>query len=243
MVLSCAGRTEDTGAAMTKPATSTTTSRRGRRGALLSRVAGEAILTMGLLMLLFVGYQMVFLPLVTSHTQHALEQQLSQRWQRQAHAPQAAPDPWDAGTPANAAPLALLTIPRLGMHWVVVEGVTLADLRLGPGHYTGTQYPGQIGNFAVAGHRIHRVFWDLDQIVVGDPIIVRTANAVYTYVVTSTEIVSPHDLAVLAPVPDHPGQSPDRPMLTLTTCNPKWENFQRLIVHALLVNTTQSSAA
>ena len=31
-------------------------------------------------------------------------------------------------------------------------------------------------------------------------------------------------------------------MLTLTTCNPKFDNYQRLIVHAELVRTQATSA-
>ena len=40
----------------------------------------------------------------------------------------------------------------------------------------------------------------------------------------------------MAPVPGEPGATPERAVLTLTTCNPKWDNYERLIVHAELVD-------
>jgi sortase A len=42
---------------------------------------------------------------------------------------------------------------------------------------------------------------------------------------------------VVAPVPFHPGDQPVDQWLTLTTCNPKWDNYQRLVVHAILDHT------
>ena len=47
----------------------------------------------------------------------------------------------------------------------------------------------------------------------------------------------PTAVEVIAPVPGSPGQAATAPMLTLTTCNPKWDNYQRLIVHAQLVRS------
>jgi sortase A len=92
--------------------------------------------------------------------------------------------------------------------------------------------PGEVGNFSVAGHRIPAIFWDLDILRPGDVIEVQTRDDTFTYHVTSTEIVKPSAVAVVAPVPDYPGETPTEAMLTLTTCNPKWDNYQRLIVHA-----------
>ena len=62
----------------------------------------------------------------------------------------------------------------------------------------------------------------------------QTRQEYYFYEVTSTEIVSPTAVQVVAPVPDQPGKNPIAKMLTLTTCNPKWDNYQRLVVHAEL---------
>ncbi|SFJ29603.1 sortase A [Amycolatopsis sacchari] len=196
---------------------------------------GSTFVTIGLVLLLFGVYHLYVVPAKTDREQHALEQELDRQWDQPDPAGLPAPvvgNPWETGAPPNGKPLVRLTIPRLNLHWVVVEGVTLADLRRGPGHYPGTAYPGQLGNFAVAGHRAPRVFWDLDQVAAGDPVYVQAGSTVYTYTVTGTEIVRPSDVDVIAPVPDNPAAQPVKQVLTLTTCNPKWASYQRLIVHA-----------
>ena len=58
-----------------------------------------------------------------------------------------------------------LQIPRIGIDTVMLSGITLTTLDLGPGHWPGTAVPGQIGNVVVAGHRTshNKVFRDIDQ--------------------------------------------------------------------------------
>ncbi len=46
---------------------------------------------------------------------------------------------------------------------------------------------------------------------------------------------------MIAPKPNVPGAPPDEPDMTLTTCNPRWNNYQRMVVHARLVDTTAHS--
>ena len=140
----------------------------------------------------------------------------------------------DVPPPGNA--IARLYVPRMSKQWVVVEGVQPADIRYAPGHYPGTALPGQPGNFSVAGHRIPAIFWDLDRLKPGDPVVVETRARWFVYRVSSVEVVSPHAIQVVAPVPDHPGVAPgpDQRFLTMTTCNPKYNNYQRLVVHATL---------
>jgi sortase (surface protein transpeptidase) len=163
------------------------------------------------------------------------------------------------GTPAASSvkggtPLAIIRIPRLGTDYerTIVEGTDTDDLAKGPGHYTGTAMPGQVGNFSIAGHRVTEghPFTDLDEVRPGDMIVIETARYWYSYRIlgdksTGTfddpvvgvkgkEIVDPSDGGAVAPVPDHPGSRPSRVMITLTTCNPKYSARQRLVVHALL---------
>jgi sortase A len=122
----------------------------------------------------------------------------------------------------------------MGKHWVVVEGVRTSNLAYAPGHYPGTALPGQIGNFSVAGHRSPAIFWDLDKVAVDDVIVVETKESYFVYRVTQNLIVAPSAVEVVAPFPGKPGKPPEEAMLTLTTCNPKWDNYQRMIVHARL---------
>ena len=117
---------------------------------------------------------------------------------------------------------------------VVVEGVTVEALKSGPGHYPGTAYPGEAGNFAVAGHRTTygAPFWDLDKLREGDEVHVTDREGTnWVYVVAELRIVAPTDISVLEPDPLGSG----RPTLTLTTCNPRWSERERLIVFAELV--------
>jgi sortase A len=202
----------------------------------LVRGVGQLLVTIGVLIMLFIGYELWGTSIATHAAQHRLAEQLQRQWQSAG----------GGGTRAVAAPLhlrngqpfAVLTVPRLGDHYreVLVEGVDTEDLREGAGHYPGSALPGQVGNFAVAGHRTTygAPFGNIDRLRPRDTIDVHVAHVVYEYSVTGSEIVRPENVGVVAPVPDHPGQSPTQRMLTLTTCNPKYSAQQRLIVHAVL---------
>ncbi|MEV5448209.1 sortase, partial [Streptomyces sp. NPDC052644] len=63
----------------------------------------------------------------------------------------------------------------------------------------------------------------------------------YVYKVYQSRIVRPDQVEVVAPVPGEPNAKPTRKLLTLTTCNPKFDNYQRLIVHAELDRTQPKS--
>jgi sortase A len=94
-----------------------------------------------------------------------------------------------------------LYIPRLDKEWVVVNGVRPQDIRYAPGHYPDTAMPGEIGNFSIAGHRIKKIFWRLDELRPGDVIGVETRDFWYVYKVYGDEVVLPNAVQVVAPVP------------------------------------------
>jgi sortase A len=201
------------------------------------RVSGEVLITFGLVVLLFAGYEVWGKTAIINSHQKNLDKELSQAWGNPAVIGQPAPGASSLGpVPGNA--IGRLYIPKLSLQWVVVEGVTLADIRYAPGHYPGTALPGKLGNFAVAGHREPGIFWDLDQVRPGDTLVVETRTNWYVYQVFQNHIVSPHAVEVIAPTPDQPGVPPSSPDITLTTCNPKWDNYQRMVVHGRLVLTT-----
>lgn len=59
-------------------------------------------------------------------------------------------------------------------------------------------------------------------------------------------ITVPGDVAVVNPLPGSPWAEPDatlESMLTLTTCHPLYSNSERLIVHAVLVETISKTSA
>ncbi|MFG2011037.1 class E sortase [Micromonospora sp. NPDC048868] len=208
------------------------------------RVSGELLITFGLVVLLFAGYEVWGKSAIVDAHQNDLSQQLAQAWGPEGD-PTVAPSA-SASTkpkpPVQGKPIAGLYIPKLDKNWVVVEGVTQKDIRYAPGHYPSSALPGQVGNFSVAGHRNRATFWRLDELNDGDAIVVEGKTDWHVYKVTQSRIVKPTQVEVVAPVPGKPGQKPTRSMLTLTTCNPKFDNYQRLIIHAELARSQPKSA-
>jgi LPXTG-site transpeptidase (sortase) family protein len=212
---------------------------------------GEVMITCGLVLLLFAGYEIWGKAAIVSAHQADLDAQLEQAWGADDSNvialppdPNASPSPTQAGPPPipPGGSLGRLYLPRLGKYWVVVEGIEPRDIEYAPGHYPNSALPGEVGNFSVAGHRSPAIFWDLDRMRVNDPVVVETRTTFYVYYVTNLEIVAPTAVEVVAPVPGHPGDAPSVAMLTLTTCNPKWDNYQRLILHARLDHSQPRSA-
>ena len=200
---------------------------------------GQTLVTLGLITLLFTVYEVWGTGQYERHAQHQLQHQLDQRWNQ--------PPGHDAGQPQTNpfdVPLgsgyAVLYIPKLGENWhkVVVQGVSIADLKKGPGHYPDSAAPGEVGNFAIAGHRTTygNGFWDLDKVKPGDPIVIRTRDTWFVYKMESSTNVLPSAVDVVAPVPQHPGRKPTKKMITLTTCE-KWGNAKRYVVFGELAST------
>lgn len=107
---------------------------------------------------------------------------------------------------------------------------------IGMGWYPETQRPGEVGNFALAGHRTTygKPLNQIDELVEGDPIIVETEDYFYVYRMTSSEIVKPSENQVLAPVPGDTTwtEEPSERVLTLTACHPDYSLAERYVVHA-----------
>ncbi|MCG5463657.1 class E sortase [Micromonospora sp. MED01] len=208
------------------------------------RVTGEILITFGLVVLLFAGYEVWGKSAIVDAHQNDLNNELAQAW-GPTDDPTVAPSVGPSvkpSPPVRGKPLAGLYIPKLDKNWVVVEGVTQQDIRFAPGHYPTSALPGQVGNFSVAGHRNRATFWRLDELDEGDPIVVESKTDWYVYRVSQSRIVRPTQVEVVAPVPGEPNKKATKRMLTLTTCNPKFDNYQRLIIHAELDRTQPKSA-
>jgi sortase A len=154
----------------------------------------------------------------------------------------------DLPAPELSASAGYISVPEIDSNWWYVEGVDLAWLRDGPGHFPGTSWPGQAGNAALAGHRttygapFHRV----DELEPGDEILVETPQGEFRY-----EVVPRGELWDDMPIADRsdadsghfiiePGDSwilddygDDR--ITLMACHPKYSAAQRIVVVGELV--------
>jgi sortase A len=99
--------------------------------------------------------------------------------------------------------------------------------------------PGQVGNFAVAGHRTTygRPFHNIDLLQKGDIIVVETKSDYVVYAVGRQVIVTPEHVEVIAPVPQRPGVKPAQAWMTMTSCHPKFSARERYIVFAELVKS------
>jgi sortase A len=138
--------------------------------------------------------------------------------------------PADPYAPTPRAVHGTLELPTLGVAQPLHEGVTLTAIDRGPSHWPGTAMPGRPGNVVVAGHRTTHTkpFHDLDLLAPGDPLVfTMTDGAVWTYELTSTEIVGPDAMRIVEQSPRHTA--------TLFACHPKGSAAQRIVAHFRLV--------
>ena len=208
-----------------------------------TRGVGELFVTAGLVLLLFVTYQLVWTNFEANRAQDGVSDQIRDDWQR----PAASGRTGAVGRVTDFGEgFAFMHIPRLGRRYSVpvVEGVSLGDLAKGVGHYPKTVLPGEVGNFAVAGHRATHgePFAYLDEVRKGDAVVVETQEDWYVYLIDRTKIVQPTDTWVIEPVPGRPDAVPTERLITLTTCNPRWASTERLIVWGHL-DSRRSKAA
>ncbi len=186
----------------------------------------------GIIILLFVGWQLWGTAITQHHTQAALKTEFQQKVHRVTTAGPAPfaliPATTHLADPPEGSVMARIEIPKIDLVQYVVSGTAADDLAKGPGHYLGTAQPGQAGNVAIAGHRTTHgsPFNRLAELAPGDPIYLTTLGGhTLTYVVAEAPFaVSPTNVSVLNYFGDN--------RLTLTTCNPEYSAVQRLIVVA-----------
>jgi sortase A len=198
------------------------------------RGGGELLLTLGAIVLLFAAYEVWGTNIVAHRKQHTVHRVLEEQWKQGTDLLSLPPDKLVAHRGGG---IANLYIPRLGTDyaWTIVEGSkvpTDSQLTEGPAHYGSTQLPGQVGNFAIAGHRVGKgePFLNLDKLKPGDPVVVETATTWFVYCVIGAgnpnslcdptvrggdlhradpagvagqEVVSPSTGGVVLPVPNH----------------------------------------
>lgn len=190
---------------------------------------GRTLIGTGVLILLFVAYQLWGTGLFEARSQDRLRKAAPP-------APQcgegtSVTNPTPPPTPEGDA-IAVMKICKIGVEKAIVSGVGDDDLKKAPGHYPDTPLPGQPGNSAIAGHRTTygAPFFRVDELELGDPILISTAQGRFRYEVSEKTVVTPRQVEVLDPTPDN--------RLTLTTCEPRFSNAKRLIIVAKLIGET-----
>jgi LPXTG-site transpeptidase (sortase) family protein len=136
--------------------------------------------------------------------------------------------------PMVGEPFGLVYIPRLhSKAWAqpLLHGIDDQQLNAGIGHFPLSAMPGQIGNFAIAGHRATHgePFAYVDQLEPGDEVIIRTNSGWFVYVLKKDRIVKPEDVWVVDPVPGKPSAAPTQALLTIVTCEPRLGSSSRWI--------------
>ena len=201
-------------------------------------VTGDLLVTAGVLLLLFVGWQLWWTDVTANRVQQGTVHALTRDF-ASGSTPSGSTNTKPAAVPFGKA-FAIVRIPRLGADYArpVLQGTSSDVLQRGIGHYDGTAMPGSVGNFAIAGHRTTygRPFHDIDKLRAGDRIIVETRTSYIVYAVKRHVIVAPTQVDVIAPVPQRPGAKATAAWLTMTACHPKYSAAQRYVVFAELVH-------
>nr|WP_041315767.1 class E sortase [Saccharothrix espanaensis] len=148
------------------------------------RAVGELLITAGLVILLFVVYEVYVTDLISAGKQDDATHALDDKWGANTVEPTDEQRQAKYDLIAGQA-FAKMYIPVFGPDYKfsVVEGTTDKDLEIGPGHYVNTALPGNPGNFAVAGHRVGKgaPFNDLDLLESCDAIVVETQTDWFVY--------------------------------------------------------------
>jgi sortase A len=134
----------------------------------------------------------------------------------------------EAASVPTAAAVGLLTIPKIGVSFDVVQGTGTASLERGPGHYPSTAFPGLGQTVAIAGHRTTYLapFRNINELHAGDTIRLRMPYGTFVYAVQHQQVVKPNAWWITRNV--------GYERLVLSACNPLYSANQRIVVFARL---------
>jgi sortase A len=201
-----------------------------------SRAIGELFITFGVLMLLFVTYQLWWTNVLAGQQADRAADQIQEDWANGRK-----PDAFEPGQG-----FAIMYIPKLDVVVPIAEGIDKNKVldRGMVGHYGEGQLKTAMpedkqGNFAVAGHRnTHgEPFRYINQLEPGDPIVVETRDKYYTYEMSSIlPQTVPSNVSVISPVPEQSGFTKPGRYITLTTCTPEFKSTYRMIVWGKMVD-------
>lgn len=163
--------------------------------------AGDILATFGVIIVLFVVWMLGWSNFESSRAQSEAAQNMEQRWASsdpvKDNSLDSAATPGDMRALTSGEAFAYIHIPAFGADWkrAVVEGVDHNSLAIGPGHYPGSQLPGQRGNTAFAGHRDGQgaPFSEIDSLDTCAPVVVETRDRWLVYRVLPTSATSSDD--------------------------------------------------
>ncbi|MFD0072757.1 class E sortase [Streptomyces sp. NPDC127166] len=209
-------------------------------GVVASRVVGELFITFGVVMLLFVTYQLWWTNVRAGQETDKAKAQIEDTWAKGGG------DKNEPGAFEPGKGFAIMYIPKLDVVVPIAEGTSKTDVldkgmvgHYGEGRLKTAMPADKQGNFAVAGHRnTHgEPFRYINQLKPGDPIVVETQSAYYTYEMSSIlPQTSPSNVSVIEPVPKQSGFKGPGRYITLTTCTPEFTSTYRMIVWGKLVD-------
>lgn len=131
----------------------------------------------------------------------------------------------------------ILIIDKIDLKLPILHGATAKNMKTSVASIDHTGQAGQIGNYAIAGHRsltYGRNFNRLNELEKGDLIEVDTETSRYVYQITDKFIVKPDEVWVLE------GDGRDRE-ITLVTCHPLKQSTHRLIIKGKLLDDNSES--
>jgi sortase A len=130
--------------------------------------------------------------------------------------------------------LGIIEVPSMGLDKTLVNGISIDNLRDGPGHFPESAIPGQLGNTAIAGHRttFGAPFFRIDEVEPGDQIVITTLAGRFVYIATETVIVGADDYAEVVPTRD-----PEQATISLISCHPRYTSRDRIVVRGVLDST------
>lgn len=231
--------------------------RKPRPRATVTSVLGELLLTAGVIVFLFVAWQMWIGDIIISAQLNDKGQEISREW-AELPVPEA-PEPAETEDgetwyeppvlehPAAGEQFALMRVPRFGDDYVAtLAGGTTRPITLDHGFvgvYDQSVMPGEVGNFSVAGHR---TTWGfplnrLDKLRIGDAVVIETPDGWYTYRFRNMEYVTPSSVDVLLDVPQVPDAVTGERYMTLTACSPLYSLAERIVGYTVFEGFTPRS--
>ncbi|MER5947439.1 class E sortase [Streptomyces sp. NPDC001904] len=205
-------------------------------GVIASRAIGEVFITLGVLMLLFVTYQLWWSNIRAHNLAGSARDHLEDDWANGKGKP---------GTFEPGQGFAILYIPKLDVVVPIAEGISKTKVldKGMVGHYDKDSIPtampdAKTGNFSLAGHRnTHgEPFRYINRLEPGDPIVVETQDKYYVYKMSSRlNQTPPSNTSVIDPIPTGSGFTKPGRYITLTTCTPEFTSTYRMIVWGKMV--------